>query len=95
MRHGQALKLFIFVLFLTALIGCAADTSKSTSEPSTLAETFTVMKGEVSAEEVQERGVAPKLSTPGLTAPQVLTPLQVTPAVPATQLSVRCLDLSR
>jgi len=37
--------------------------------------------GEPSAEEVQERGVAPKVMKPGLSSPQLLTPMPMTPGV--------------
>ena len=82
MQHERRLTLFFTSVFLTSLVACAADTSKSASESSTLTDSSVVASGEVPAEEVQERGVSPKIVRPGLT-PQILAPTQMTPVTPA------------
>ena len=91
MRNGRPLVLSGAIVLYMSVAGCAGDASKSASDSSTLTESSVTAPGEMSAEEVQERGVSPKVQKPGLTGPQVLAPMIMSPAVPATPLSISAL----
>ena len=63
---------------LAGWAGCAADSPSSNSNATTIAHTEEAT-GQPQADEVQERGVTPKPLRPGLTSPQVFTPIPSAP----------------
>lgn len=64
---------------LAGWAGCAAESPSSNSRPAAIAQSDDTT-GQPQTDEVQERGVTPKPLRPGLTSPQVLTPIPSTPS---------------
>ncbi|ODT46633.1 MAG: hypothetical protein ABS70_00480 [Nitrospira sp. SCN 59-13] len=67
---------------LAGWAGCAADAPSSNSRPAAIAQTDEAT-AQSQTDEVQGRGVTPKPLRPGLTSPQVLTPIPFTPNTPS------------